>query len=133
MHKNAILNFDDTKKNIYNYIDKNIGDYFDKTGDGWDGFMASLNGSRFAMGYKKNKICGWIQYKKEDKIMIVITAYADKNLLKRKATGVAWKEFVNYSKSQKCESIRMRTRRNHAVMKRLFKFKTIERVMEAKI
>ena len=127
-----ILKFDCPVDYVYDYIDSNMDNYFKKSGDSIDCFMDTLPGTRFAIGYINNEFCGWIQYKCIEETMIIITAY-NNSKQGREFSKQGWKEFVDYAKSKGCKKIRMKTMRNHRIMRKLYKFKTVERIMETKI
>jgi len=119
---------------IYDYIDSNMDSYFKKSGDDIASFMDGLPGSEFAVIYENKKVNGWIQYKTSENTMIIVTAYKDNRNNKGRIFSIkGWEEFITYSKSMGCKKIRMNTSRNHKVMKKLYNFKTISRVMEAQI
>ena len=127
-----IFNFNNKISDVYDYIDSNIDSYFKKSGDSIDCFMDCLPGTKFAVAYKKGSPCGWIQYKYSNETMIIISAYNHSNQ-KRSFSNESWKEFKDFAKSKGCTKIRMKTMRNHKIMKRLYNFKTVERIMETQL
>ena len=129
-----ILKFNDSRKNIFNFIDKSMPDYFKKSKQNLVNFMDNVPGSYFISGYEDGKMFGWLQYRKTENEIFILSAYVNSKLLKdKKTTKKAWDEFLLFSKNKGCNKIGMLTKRNHRIMRKLFKFKTVERKMEVNL